>query len=170
MTIDTDSSLLALYLSLVMGFKALFNCDIQRLLQNNVYANHFVTFCCFLFLISLLDGTHAPLSDVWLKTIFIYILFMLFVKSKIESVIIVFILLVIDQSLKTIINNKLYKNPNEDVSTLQTVRQYIMYTIIATILIGCLLYYFKQKEDHSKDFSFLKFFFGTPECRDVVQI
>lgn len=168
MVVDTDSSLIALYLSLVMGFKALFNCDIQRLLQHNVYANHLITFCCFLFLISLIDNTHSSLSDIWLKSIFIYILFMLFIKSKIETVIIVFILLIIDQSIKTIINNKIYKNPDEDVSSLNTARQYIMYAIIATILIGCLMYYFRQKEDHPKDFSILTFFFGTPICRDVV--
>lgn len=163
---EIDTLLLVLYLSVVMGFKSVVNCDVQRLLKKNVYANHFVVFCAFLFLISL-NNTLLSLSDVWIKSIMVYFLFMLFIKSQIWTVITVFFLLVVDQSIKIFINDKLKKDPSKDVSTLEKAREYITYIIIGTILVGFYLYFLKQKSDHPKDFSFLTFFFGVADCQDV---
>lgn len=162
---EIGTLLLVLYLSVVMSFKSIVNCDVQRLLKKNVYANHFVLFCAFLFLISL-NNMSSSLSDTWIKSIIVYFMFMLFIKSQLWTVVTVFFLLVVDQSIKIFINDKL-KDPSKDVSNLVKAREYITYIIVGTILVGFCLYFLKQKSDHSKDFSFLTFFFGVSECQNV---
>ena len=163
---EIDTLLLVLYLSVIMGFKSVVNCDVQRLLKKNVYANHFAVFCGFLFLISV-NNTLLSLRDIWIKSIVVYFLFMLFIKSQLWTVLTVFFLLVVDQSIKIFINDELKKDPSKNVSTLIKVREYITYIIVGTILVGFFLYFLKQKSDHPKDFSFLTFFFGVADCQDV---
>ena len=163
---EIDTLLLVLYLSVIMGFKSVVNCDVQRLLKKNVYANHFAVFCAFLFLISV-NNTLLSLRAIWIKSIVVYFLFMLFIKSQLWTVLTVFFLLVVDQSIKIFINDELKKDPSKNVSTLIKVREYITYIIVGTILVGFFLYFLKQKSDHPKDFSFLTFFFGVADCQDV---
>jgi hypothetical protein len=165
-THEIHTLLLILYLSVAMSFKSVINCDVQRLLKKNVYVNHLVLFCAFLFLISL-NNTSLSLSDVWLQSIMVYFLFMLFIKSQLWTVVTVFFLLIVDQSINSFINTKLKEDPSKDVSTLVNVRKYITYIIVGTILVGFYLYFLKQKSDHPKDFSFLTFFFGVADCQDV---
>ena len=163
---EIDTLLLVLYLSVIMGFKSVVNCDVQRLLKKNVYANHFAVFCGFLFLISV-NNTLLSLRAIWIKSIVVYFLFMLFIKSQLWTVLTVFFLLVVDQSIKIFINDELKKDQSKDVSTLIKAREYITYIIVGTILVGFFLYFLKQKSDHPKDFSFLTFFFGVADCQDV---
>lgn len=160
---DLTTILLLFYLNLVLAYKPIFNCDVQRLLQKNVYANHLFTFFCFLYIIILSDNT-LSLQQIWWKSVLIYILFIMLTKSKIEFIGVVLLLLIIDQCINSIIEEKLKKD--EDVSKLKLARTYIKYGIIAVISIGFIFYFFKQKNDH-KDFSLLSLFFGTPNCEGV---
>ena len=162
---DITTILFLFYLNLTLAYKPIFNCDLQRLLQQNVYVNHLFTFFCFLYIIVLTDNT-ISFSQIWWKTLLIYGLFVMLTKSKIEYVGIVLLLLLVDQCVNSTIQTKLQKNTDEDVSKLKTARTYIKYVIFGVILIGFISYFFRQRADH-KDFSFLTLLFGTPMCEGV---
>ena len=41
------------------------------------------------------------------------------------------------------------------------------YSIIAIILLGFVLYYFRQKQEHSENFSIFILFFGKTKCEGI---
>ncbi len=41
------------------------------------------------------------------------------------------------------------------------------YGIILTVIIGFILYFNKQYNDHNNDFSYTKFLFGIPNCKNL---
>lgn len=161
---DLTTLFAVFYLSVLMGYKSILNCEVQRLLNKNVYVNTFVTFFCCFFLVSIFYQTDQTVWKVWLLTILGYLFLLIFLKTTIETVIIVFILLIIDQSLKISITSKLDKDPNADITLLNNLRHYIFYTNILIVLIGFGFYYMKQRKDHP-DFSFITFFFGSGNCQ-----
>ena len=163
---DSMQALSILFLSLLFGYKSMLNCELQRILKNNVYVNHIITFFCFLLLFSIFDA-NEELQNILAKSIATYLLFMLFIKSGINTVIITFILLVIDQSIRIYINNALKKNPQKDIRTLNMYRMWLFYSIIISVCIGFIFYFIKQKKEHS-DFSFLKLVFGTSTCTGII--
>jgi len=163
---DSMQALSILFLSLLFGYKSMLNCELQRILKNNVYINHIITFFCFLLLFSIFDA-NEELYTILGKSIATYLLFMLFIKNEINTVIITFILLVIDQSIRIYINNTLKKNPQKDVRTLNMYRIWLFYSIITTICIGFIFYFIKQKKEHA-DFSFSKLVFGTSTCTGII--
>jgi hypothetical protein len=48
---------------------------------------------------------------------------------------------------------------------LEIVQNMIFISNIAVILVGFSVYYIEKRREYSKNFSFLKFVFGTPKCK-----
>jgi hypothetical protein len=163
-TTDITTLLIAFYLSILIGYKSVLNCDIQRLLNKNPYINHLVTFFCCFFLLSIFYQTNESIEKIWLITFITYIFLMLFLKTTTEIVGVVFVLLIIDQNVKMTISSKLQKDPNTDVKGLNKLRNYIFYGNIILVIIGFSLYFLKQRKEHPTDFSYLTFIFGNESC------
>jgi len=155
---DITALLFLFYLNLTLSYHPIFNCSVQKLLKQNVYANHVCTFFCLLYLVVFANGTFT-LNDV-LQTLLIYVLFIMLTKTDLEYVGMVLLALLIDQYISSMIKSKVAVDPKADVSKLTTIRTYIKYLVIVVILVGFVSYYFKQKKDH-KNFSFLTLFFGS---------
>ena len=59
-----------------------------------------------------------------------------------------------------------YEGDKEIIHKLKQVNNILLYIIIFIIIIGFLLYTYKQYQDHKKDFSILKFIFGVLHCKN----
>ena len=170
-TFDTSSALAGLYLWLLFGFfTSLLGCDLQRLVSQNMYIKHFLALISFFFLFTLLDpGNRSSISQIWLKTVLVYVLFVMSTKSKAWASILILVLLIIDQTLKTQLN---YLNTQESpdaavISRLEQWRRLLYQLMIVVIVAGFAHYYIYQKGEYGDTFNLPSFIFGTPKCREM---
>lgn len=182
-TFDTTNALSGMYLWILFGYlAALLNCDLQRFLKSHPLVIHLVGLLTFFFLFTLIDGANkTSVGNIWIKTIFIYILFLLTTKSKWYFVVPVLIILLIDQTLKK--NLSYQKQMAEDPATppekkpsAEKIKQledsvakyssFINKAIIVIIIIGVIHYMYLQYIEYGSKFSFYKFFFGVTRCKD----
>ena len=143
-------------------------CKTQKLLSENMIAKHIVIILIVYFAIDFTSGESNTPSEVMILSGTIYLLFILFTKMDITFTIIVFSLLIITYVITNYINY--YKENNEmniDIIRLEKIRNYLYAFIIILILIGFILYLIKQKREHSKDWSSLKFLFGITKCKSL---
>ncbi len=168
-TFDTTNALSAMFLWLIFGFlTVLVNCDIQRFIKNNPIVMHSFGFVAFFFLFTLLDSKNkTSINNIWIKTFFVYILFVLMTKSKWYFLIPVLALLLLDQSVKKDI---LYREENgEDMTDKKIIRKkltkFVNVTIIALIIIGAIHYSYLQRIQYGDKFTWFKFLLGVSKCK-----
>ena len=143
-------------------------CKTQKLLSENMIAKHIVIILIVYFAIDFTSGESKPPSEIIILSGTIYLLFILFTKMDITFTIIVFSLLAITYVITNYINY--YKENDEtniDIIRLEKIRNYLYVFIIGLIIIGFSLYFIKQRKDHSKSWSTLKFVFGTNKCKSI---
>jgi hypothetical protein len=166
---DTSSALAGMYLWLLFGFfSSLLSCDFQRAVANNMYAKHLIAFITFFFLMTVVDNNnHITIVQTWLKTLLVYILFLMSTKSKLLASLTVFIILVIDQTIKIHIQNVQSKNPIADVRNYQKARQILYILLIVVIVLGYIHYFIRAKKEFGNKFSYTSFVFGTHHCHNI---
>lgn len=168
-TFDTTNALSAMFLWLIFGFmSAMVNCDIQRFMFNHEYLFHAFGFLAFFFLFTLLDSNNkSGIAIIWVKSIFVYTLFVLMTKSKWYFVVPVLVLLLLDQSVKKELAFR--KASGKDVKRLEelqkTASQVINVAIIVLILMGTVHYAQLQAIEYKDKFDIRKFFLGTTKCK-----
>lgn len=182
-TFDTTNALSGMYLWILFGYlAALLNCDLQRFLKSHPLVIHLVGLLTFFFLFTLIDGANkTSVVNIWIKTIFIYILFVLTTKSKWYFVVPVLIILLIDQTLKKHLSYKkqMAEDPNTSTDnklSADKIKQleesvgkysaFINKAIIVIIIFGVIHYMYLQYIEYGSKFSFYKFFFGVTRCKD----
>lgn len=170
-TFDTTNALSGMFLWLVFGYlSVLLNCDLQRFLQSHQIVLHMFGLVAFFFLFTLLDSNNSSsISLLWVKTVFVYILFILMTKSKWYFVIPVVVLLLVDQILKKNVTIKAASEGEDSVVSekqfQKSATHYINICIIMLIIIGTLHYMYLQHVEYGKLFSFGKFFLGITKCK-----
>lgn len=182
-TFDTTNALCGMYLWILFGYlAALLNCDLQRFIKSHPLVIHLVGLLTFFFLFTLIDDANkTSVGNIWIKTIFIYVLFILTTKSKWYFVVPVLIILLIDQTIKKNLSYKkqLTEEPNtpiekkpsmDEIKQLEeNVKKYTSFinkAIVIIILIGAIQYMYLQYKEYGKDFSYYKFFFGVTKCKE----
>jgi len=156
---DTKTEITALYLWLMFGFlSTMVSCDFRRWLMENIWFRHFVGIIAFFFLFAVIDSSNKlPITSIWLKSIGVYFLFLMMIKSKWYFSLPLFITLIIDQSLK--IHYEHLKNNNPTDSTLpsiENIRNYLTVLIYALIVIGFVAYGLRQYKEFGSAFSWIK--------------
>lgn len=166
-TFDSTNALSGMFLWLIFGYlTALLNCDLQRFLTQHPAWIHAFGLTAFFFLFTLLDSKNkTSLGVLWIKTFFIYLLFVLMTKSKWYFVVPVLVLLLIDQSLKKNIAIKEGNNEPVDKSEHEQLISFINMVVLVVIIVGTIHYYMLQKAQHKTDFRLSKFFFGIKDCK-----
>jgi hypothetical protein len=149
------------------------NCDLQRLLKTNLFVVHITGVTSFFFLFTLLDPNNkSSLGIIWLKTLMVYVLFVLMTKSKWYFVVPVLILLLLDQSVKKEVAIREARGIPDDSfkGRQELITKTINTTIIVVIIVGTLHYMYLQYIQHRKHFSLTQFFFGLSDnCKMVPQ-
>lgn len=163
---DTPTALTGMYLWLLFGFfSTLIGCDLQRLVSNNMYVKHLVALVTFFFLMTVIDSENdVGIVDTWIKTLIVYVLFLMSTKSKILASITVLIILIIDQTIKIHIQYILKHNPERNITHLNTIREYLYIVLVAVIIIGYIHYFIRARLEFGDKFNYNKFIFGTVHC------
>lgn len=156
---DTTTALSSIYLWLLLGhLSTMISCDTQRLMNNNIVFRHIICLVAFFFLFTVLDpaSNKYSLTIIWKKTIFVYIIFLFMLKSKIYFSIPVLVLLMIDQHIK-IYMSKL--TDNSKIAKYTDIRTKINYANISIVVAGFIHYVYRQKKEFGADFKFNKLLF-----------
>lgn len=156
--IDVRTAIAGLYLWLLFGFLSnMVSCDIKRMMTNNVYVRHIVGIISFFLLFTVIETENElDIFSVWMKTILIYFTFLLMTKSKWYFSIPVFLLLIIDQSLKFQIKFEEKRKNKALTVRYENIRDTIYNFIIALIVIGFLHYTARQYSEYGSKFSLVK--------------
>lgn len=168
---DTTNALSGIYLWLIFGLVvAHVNCDVRRFMDGNGLLRHLITLLAFFFLFTIVDGNNkSDLLTTWVKTLIIYVLFVLMTKSKWYFVIPVIALLLADQSLKRHLGFKKNNGHVEEQEEKRILKasEVINWVVVGVIIVGCVHYMYLQYTEYGKDFSFALFFLGTDKCKKV---
>lgn len=161
-TFDTTNALSGMYMWLIFGYLSqLINCDLQRLMRSHVLVTHLVGITAFFFLFTLMDSNNRDITigKIWLKTLFIYGLFILMTKSKWYFVVPVLILLLVDQTIKRMVS----EDVENEVSTShkRELSRKLNIGIIVIIVVGSLHYMYLQWLEYKSNFDLTRFFFST---------
>ena len=161
---DTSDALAGLYLWLFLGFlSTMVDCDIQRLMLENQMFRHLCGVLAFLLLFVILNkNSRNNVFTIWQKTIYLYVLFLMLIKSKWYFSIPIITLLIIDQSIKAHINNLNNINPSDtNIHYYNKVRDALYKVIITLIIVGFIDYAYRQYDDFGPDFSWYKLIFSS---------
>jgi hypothetical protein len=163
---DTSTALAGMYLWLLFGFfSSLLGCDLQRTVTQNMYVKHLVALVTFFFLMTVIDSNNKEgIAKTWLKTIIVYLLFLMSTKSKLLASVTVLLVLVIDQTIKIHMQYLLQHNKNEDLSIYQKVRDFLYLFLIIVIVVGYIHYFIRARREFGQMFEYKKFIFGTNAC------
>ena len=164
---DGTGSFAMLYLWMIFGYLGvLLNCDLQKMISQHAVLRHALAIIAFYFLFTALDpNNNVHVIYVFLKTIIVYCLFVLATKTRWYFSGIALLLLFIDQVIKNHISYlEKQEAPIETRELLTKTRRYILWLLIAVIIIGNIDYIIKQKSDHSVAFSWTTFILGKNSC------
>jgi phosphatidylglycerophosphate synthase len=126
-----------------------------------------MAFTAFFFLITVVDTNNkVSLGVTWLKTLVVYMLFVMTTKAKLPAILAIVLLLIVDLSLKTHIQYVQRNNPDQEQSPsrYEKYRTYTQYMLYAVIVLGFLHYAFYQEKSYGNNFSLSTFLFGTGKC------
>lgn len=175
-TFDMSSALSGIYLWLLFGYLSVYvNCDLQRFLRSNNVVSHLVGIVAFFFLFTVVDNDNkASLAMTWLKTVLVYLLFILTTKSKWYFAAITLVLLLGDLSYQKHVEHKKSTNSgkgNENAIALEeenNKRISLMFNVLVviSIVVGTVHYCFVQREQHKNRFSYLQFFLNRGSCKN----
>ena len=156
---DVRTAIAGLYLWLLFGFlSSIVSCDIKLLMTNNIYFRHFVGIISFFLLFTVIDKDNdMDIISIWIKTCFIYFIFLLMTKSKWYFSIPVLLLLLVDQSFKFQIEFTQKVDPKSNkINYYENIRKKVYISIIVLIVIGFIHYAIRQYKEFGSKFSFAK--------------
>jgi hypothetical protein len=126
----------------------------------------------FFLLFTVIDtDNESDVFNIWMKTMYIYFIFLLMTKSKWYFSIPVFVLLVVDQSFKFQIKfeekqKEKRKNNGPTMALYENIRDKLNVCIIALIVIGFMHYAIRQYNEYGSKFSLVKLILHHT-CRNV---
>ena len=168
--IDVRTAIAGLYLWLLFGFLSnLVSCDIKRIMTHNIFFRHIVGIIAFFLLFTVIDTDtdDSSVLHIWIKTLYIYFIFLLMTKSKWYFSIPVLLLLVVDQSFKFQIKFEEKRKTNGSTMMLyENIRDKLNICIIAIIIIGFIHYAIRQHNEHGSKFSLVKLILHHT-CRNI---
>ena len=161
---DVRTAIVGLYLWLLFGYLSnIVSCDIKKYITENIFFRHFVGLISFFLLFTVVDKDNdLDILNIWLKTCFVYFIFLLMTKSKWYFSIPTLILLIFDQSIKFQIDFDKNKNKKKNNIILYEKYRDILYNIIIfVIVIGFIHYAIRQYYTFGSKFSFIKLLFHS---------
>lgn len=172
-TFETTTVLAALFLWIIFNhFGYMLNCDLQRVIEQKPLVRNMLALVAFYFLFTVIDpNNNQHVLYVFGKTALVFILFVLATKARVVYVSIALLLLFADQVIK---NHVAYLEKNQkdegSIEQYKKARRFLLYAIVAVILLGTLDYSIKQMREHGVRFRWGTFFLGTNQCSRAYSI
>ena len=140
------------------------SCSFQTFLSNNMIAKQVVVYFLIYFTLNYsAKDANSPLRQMSMS-VAIYVFYVMLTKTPFNITVAVCIALA---TMLVIQNCKAYYEKQKDkdkVVLLDSANKLIAYAIIATTVIGFVMYYLKQRRDKGSSFSSTKFIFGVTKC------
>ena len=153
-------------------------CDLQELLSNNMIYKQLLILFLVYFTVQFTEDEEVPSHPTinMGKAVLVWIFYILFSKTHIQSTFAIFILLAILYTLSsfknyyrklenidddTVSKEDIIKNQNL-VELLQNITAYV---IAITVIVSFIFYYLDKKQEYGKTFTIFKFISGVTKCR-----
>jgi hypothetical protein len=165
---DLTIPLFALYLLVFCNFtKETMGCRLSNVLDNNMYAKHFISFLLLFFLVIIIDPENSEKSILinFGLTIVIYMLYMMTTRVSFPIMIILLIITMIIYILSKLAKKKLEEKKEDEYNNLKLTQNILFIIFIILGGIGFSLYFYEKYMEYKGKFSILKFIFGNPVCR-----
>lgn len=152
-----------LFIILAAGLAAnTLNCDIQYLIANNPLVSQLFIIFAIIFTIDFTSKGELSPEQILSRSLIIFVFYLLLTKQTFISFMIIFILLLSLYYINIKMNYEQKKGG--DIKGYEDNINFLLYATGITAVIGYILYFMKQKQDHPDDFDILKFVFGTNKC------
>ena len=184
MVIDIDdsfplSTIFVLILIISAGFiLQIFPCRLQNALNTNMYLKHLFGFFTLLFVV-VINSSLKNRKYIFLKSLLLYIFFILLTKTDYNFLIVILILLGLTYVIfleKDRLENEKDKNPNtktpdEDkkISFYTNIINIIYIVIILFTIVGVFAYMGEKKLEYKKSFNYITFFIGKTDCKNTIK-
>ena len=145
-------------------------CKTQKLLTENMLAKHVVILFIIYFSLGFASESNPNPMILLRNSVSIWVLFLLFTKMSLNFNIFVFGLVVLYHFINSYINyyssldKKKYK---KEIDNYNKILYYLKYLIIGLLIVGFVLYFNKQRNEYSKNWSTFKFIFGVNKCKSL---
>lgn len=165
---DTMDALSLILMWIIFGYlMVLLNCDLQRLLINTPLFLHGMAILVVFFLMTTIDPNNksANLLEIFSKTVFVYVCFLLVTKSKWYFALPVIVVISIDQVIK---RAEASKSVEDRLSSNKIYHYGVRGLIVLLVTLGSIDYARLQKLEYKADFTWFKFFFGlSNRCKQI---
>lgn len=162
--------ILLLTSGIISGF---LNCDIQNLLENNIFIKHIIIFSTIYFFrySSFINQDTQQFEKKhpiyhFLNSIIIYLFFILLMRMNFNSAIIAFIIFFLIHLIYEY--NDYYKNKNNNIifnkKNINIIYSTLLIILIINIIIGVILNYLEYKNNYN---NFLYFIFNVTKCNNL---
>ena len=148
-------------------------CQSQALLSNNMYAKNILIVLLIYFSLGVADAhfNEHPII-VFLRSVAIWIFYVLFNKMELPFTITVFFILFIILVCKNFAEYYNIKKDDDPLNeyytyTLLSATNYLFVVASLITIAGFMLYFQKQKRDHKKTFDYVTFILGNTKCKSV---
>jgi hypothetical protein len=139
-------------------------CKTQKLLTNNMILKQlFIIFMIFFALSFTTSETVKPTVHIK-KAMIVWIFYILFTKMNLNFTILAFLLLLAIYILGEYKTYYESTNNKKMMVRIEHYKQILSKSVILLVVLGFVIYFMKQYQDHKKDFSTLKYLFGVKNC------
>ena len=142
-------------------------CKTQKLLTNNMMLKQiFIVFMIFFALSFTSSDILKPTVHIK-KAMIVWIFYILFTKMNLNFTILAFLLLLAIYILGEY--KTYYKSTNNKkmMDKIEHYKQLLSKCVIILVVLGFVIYFMKQYQDHKNDFSALKYLFGVKNCASL---
>lgn len=170
-------------LSIVANFLApTLSCRVQRVLTSSQWMKYIVVLCLIYFTVNFTNGDNNESPFIMLgQSFLILIAFILFNRMEFFAIVIVFLSLTLIMFVDNWISYKKdktkkiekknintldikQKHHNSYILLMENIKKILTIVIGIVMIIGVGTYLIRQRREHSKDFSYITFFLGNPNC------
>lgn len=145
-------------------------CKMRKLLRENMFAKNIVVILIIYFVIGFTsDPLISPTRNIGLSLI-IWIMFLLFNKTRIEFTLIASFILILLLLSKNYMDHYKAKDKNKYSDRIKKLRKTIVvlaYIFFIIISIGFIIYLSDKYEEYYDNFSFVSFMFGKVNCKSI---
>jgi len=140
----------------------LFSCRLQQMLNNSMFAKHFIGYMTLLFFVVLSSGDTYSTTSAILCSLYLYIIFWFSTRISFE-----YFIVFLSLTATLYIIHLYQKEAGEQTSRrLEITRDVIQWFMFVVLVVGFVFYWIEKKIEYKNKFSTLTFILGRPVCKN----
>lgn len=144
------------------------NCSIQKILINNAAVRHLFVILIIYFTIDFTSKSSMDPIQILQNTLLIYVLFIVLTKQTYEmfivNILLIFFIYICHITKQYIEQHKEEKDLKYNAETVTLINNYLQNILFITLIIGFVIYFNKEYNDHRKNFNIITFLVGLNRC------